>query len=145
MALQTPPRPARAPSIVTGFVEMHVWDQEPGSTLHAPVTRARIVNVLSGGLEGEGVLDCLFHEPAPGSGTFVGLERFCGRLGEREGTFVLRHAGSWDGPSTVGTWTIVPGSGTGDLEGIRGDGGYGRDADDVLAPYALEWSLGAAA
>jgi hypothetical protein len=35
----------------------------------------------------------------------------------------------------------VDGSGTGELEGLRGEGGYGRDADDVPAPYVLEWAL----
>ena len=55
---------------------------------------------------------------------FVGLERIVGRLGDRSGSFVLQHSGTFEGGTAKATWFVVPGSGTGDLRGLRGEGGF---------------------
>jgi hypothetical protein len=43
-----------------------------------------------------------------------------GRIGSREGTFIFRHGGRFATGVASDTWTVVPGSGTGDLAGISG-------------------------
>jgi hypothetical protein len=58
----------------------------------------------------------------------MGNERVTATLDGRAGTFVLQH-GAWEG----GQWGfVVPGSGTGDLAGLRGDArlDHGRIALD---------------
>jgi hypothetical protein len=52
----------------------------------------------------------------------VGVEHVIGRIGDRAGSFVLQHAGTDDGSTTKSTYFVVPGSGTGDLRGLRGKG-----------------------
>jgi hypothetical protein len=59
-----------------------------------------------------------------GSAVFVGLERIVGRIGDKTGSFVVQHVGAFDGGSAKGTLLVVPGSGTGDLRGLRGEGSF---------------------
>jgi Protein of unknown function (DUF3224) len=42
----------------------------------------------------------------------------------KEGTFVLQDAGTVEGNVVSGDWFVVPGSGTGQLAGLRGAGGF---------------------
>jgi len=58
--------------------------------------------------------------PAVGSAGYVAIEHVTGTLGHLSGSFALQHAGVMhDGDSQLSI-SIVPGSGTGDLEGIEG-------------------------
>lgn len=61
---------------------------------------------------------------ADGSACFIGLERVVGRVGERSGSFVLQHNGTFEGGTAKATWFVVPGSGTENLQGLRGEGGF---------------------
>lgn len=61
---------------------------------------------------------------ADGTATFIGLERVTGRLGNRSGSFVLEHSGSFEGGMARASWFVVAGSGTGELSGLRGEGGF---------------------
>ena len=66
---------------------------------------------------------------------FVGLERVVGRIGDRSGSFVALHsAGSFDGAAAHGQLSVVPGSGTGELRGLCGNGSF-------TAPHGGEPSL----
>ena len=53
--------------------------------------------------------------------------RFRGKLGGREGTFVLQGPEIVENGKIKATWFVVPGSGTGDLSGLRGEGGFEGD------------------
>lgn len=58
--------------------------------------------------------------PAAGSAAYVAIEHVTGTLGKLSGSFALQHAGVMhDGDSQLSI-SIVPGSGTGELEGIAG-------------------------
>ena len=59
-----------------------------------------------------------------GSASFVGIERVTGTLAGRTGTFVLQDAGTLADGEVTGTWFVVPGSGTGELAGLCGEGGF---------------------
>lgn len=56
--------------------------------------------------------------------SLVSLQRFSGTLGDRQGTFVLQGSETVESGKIKATWFVVPGSGTGDLSGLRGDGGF---------------------
>jgi Protein of unknown function (DUF3224) len=68
--------------------------------------------------------------------SFVGIERVSGSIASRTGTFVLQDQGTLKGNRVTGRWSVVSGSGTGDLAGLRGDGGFtanlGQGADITL-------------
>src|SRR6266540_3074303 len=57
-----------------------------------------------------------------GTATFVGFERFVGRIGSRSGSFVVETIGTFDGNEARTAWSVVAGSGTDDLQGLRGEG-----------------------
>jgi hypothetical protein len=47
-----------------------------------------------------------------------------GLLDGRRGSFVLQHEGTMQGTHMKTAWFVVPGSGTADLQGLRGEGGF---------------------
>jgi len=55
------------------------------------------------------------------------MQRFRGKLGGRQGTFVLQGSEIVENGKIKATWFVVPGSGTGDLSGLRGEGGFEGD------------------
>ena len=101
--------------------ERKPYDQaKPGPTL----SRVRFVHTFSGDIEGTGTLEYLMAIRGDGSASFTGLERIVANLGGREGTFVLQHTGTFEDDVAKVTWFVVPESGTGELEGLRGEGGF---------------------
>jgi hypothetical protein len=77
---------------------------------------------------------------ADGSATFLGLERITGRLAGKTGSFVLQRTGVFEGGQAKETYSIIPGSGTGELHGLTGDGrsavGHGMEH-----PFTLSYEL----
>jgi len=101
--------------------ERRPYDQtKPGPTL----SRVRFTHAFSGDIEGTGTLEYLMVIHDDGSASFTGLERIVGQLGGREGSFVLQHSGAVENDQATVIWFVVPGSGTGDLAGLRGSGGF---------------------
>ncbi|MGH2984725.1 MAG: DUF3224 domain-containing protein, partial [Solirubrobacterales bacterium] len=45
-----------------------------------------------------------------------------GKLGDREGAFVLQHYGTISSEGSEIAGAVVPGSGTGELDGLSGEG-----------------------
>ena len=100
------------------------WDEKPyGERPDLPkLTRASVAKTFAGDLEGEGQVEYLMVYRSDGSATFVGLERVVGRLAGRTGSFVLQRTGVFEGGQARETYSVVPGSGTGELHGLRGEG-----------------------
>jgi hypothetical protein len=88
------------------------------------LTRIHVQESFSGDIVGEGVVEFLQAGRADGSASFVGIERVRGRLAGREGTFLLQDQGTVADAIVSGAWFVVPGSGTGQLAGLRGEGGF---------------------
>jgi hypothetical protein len=118
------------------------WDEKPyseGQDL-PKLTRARVTKAFTGEIEGEGQVEYLMMYRGDGSAAFVGLERITGRIGGKAGTFVLQRTGVFEGGQAKESYTVVSGSGTGELQGLRGDGssavGHGMEH-----PFALSYEL----
>jgi Protein of unknown function (DUF3224) len=118
------------------------WDEKPyseGPNL-PKLTRASIRRTFTGDIEGEGHVEYLMMYRPDGSATFVGFERIEGRIEGRSGTFVLQRSGTFEGGVAKESYAVVPGSGTGDLHGLRGDGtsavGHGMEH-----PFLLNYEL----
>lgn len=56
-----------------------------------------------------------------GSAGYVAVERVSGKLHGRDGTFVLQHSGTMARGVQQQTVSVVPDSGTGELEGLSGE------------------------
>jgi hypothetical protein len=76
-----------------------------------------------------------------GSANYVGMQRVVGSLDERSGSFVLKVNGSFKGDTAESTWSLVPDSGTGDLRGLRGEGGSVAKHGDSQPPYTLDYEF----
>jgi len=126
----------------TGTFDIKSWDEETYEEIDGggKLNRAHVIQTFLGDLEGEGTVDHLMHYRDDGTATFVGLERFTVTLGGRSGSFVVQGEGSFDGSVAEGPWTIVDGSGTRELVGIRGRGGFRAKGHDTA--YTLEYELG---
>ena len=118
------------------------WDEKPYS--EAPdlprMTRASVVKTFTGDIEGEGQVEYLMMYRSDGTATFVGLERISGRLGGKTGSFVLQRTGAFEGGQAKESYSVIPGSATGDLSGLAGEGssalGHGTEY-----PFALTYEL----
>jgi hypothetical protein len=110
----------------TGTYEIQNWEEQTYLELGdgAKLSRARITNAYHGDIEGEGTLEYLMFYPDAESASLVGHERVVGRLGDRAGSFVLQHTATYGAGMAQGTFIVVPGSATGELRGLRGEGGW---------------------
>lgn len=119
------------------------WDEQPYAEASGEktLTRAVITNTYSGDLEGEGRLDMLTAYTAEDAASYIGHERIVGTLHGRGGSFVLRHTGVFAEGTARTRWEVVPGSGTGELAGLTGNGGYtageGRSVPGATLSYRL--------
>ncbi len=118
------------------------WDEKPyseGADL-PKLTRASVTKTLTGDIEGEGQVEYLMAYRSDGTATFVGMERVTGRVGGKAGTFVLQRTGVFEGGQARESYSVVAGSGTGELRGLRGEGttsvGHGNDH-----PFTLSYEL----
>ena len=114
------------------------WDEKPyseGLGLRK-LTRASVTKTFTGDLEGDGHVEYLMMYRDDGSATFVGLERVVGRIAGKVGTFVLQRVGTFEGGQAKETYSVVAGSATGELRGLRGEGmsavGHGNEHPFVL-------------
>lgn len=91
---------------------------------------------FTGDIDGESTIRALQVRHDDGSASMVSVQRFDGRLGTRRGTFVLQGTEVIEGGKIKATWFVVPRSGTGDLKGLRGEGGFegefGKGSDATL-------------
>lgn len=72
----------------------------------------------------------------PGGAAYVAQERVVGTMGGRKGTFVLEHRATQVGSGEPVTWAgIVPGSGTGELAGVSGEGTLGHGTLDLQVEF----------
>jgi hypothetical protein len=88
------------------------------------LTRIHVEESFSGDITGDGAVEFLQAARADGSASFVGIERVTGELGGRRGTFLLQDVGTVQDNIVSGDWFVIPGSGTAQLAGLRGEGGF---------------------
>lgn len=130
----------------TGTFNVTSWDEKPWAEVEgAPkLTHASSTSSYHGDIEGEGVAESLMFystgRPADGhaaTASYFGYERILGRLGERTGSFVLKAVGTHEDGVATTNWSVVPGSATGELSGLRGEGGFAASAMEVS--YSLDY------
>lgn len=101
--------------------EPQAYDEPAGGP---NLVEIRVTETFSGDIEGEGTVRFRQVVRKDGSASFVGVERVVGHIAGRRGSFVLQDSGTLEGTTVRGEWFVVPGSGTGDLAGLRGEGGF---------------------
>ncbi|GAB2620223.1 hypothetical protein Aab01nite_34520 [Paractinoplanes abujensis] len=96
-----------------------------------PVGVATMRKTFTGELDGRSeTLFTAAFDPVSGTGTYVAMESFEGRVAGRSGTFNFVHSAATTGHDRQAEFlTIVPGSGTAELTGIHGTGALTVDPD----------------
>lgn len=106
----------------------------------AKVGRMSIDKTFAGDLVGTSQGEMLSGgSPAEGSAGYVAIERVTGTLQGLAGSFLLQHSGTMTPTSQSLTITVVPSSGTGELEGIAGT--MAIEIEDGRHFYELEYTL----
>ena len=129
--------PARAEAVITVHKYEPVAYDQPGE---GPVlTRIHVEESFSGDIAGGGVVEFLQAGRADGSASFVGIERVTGTIAGRSGTFLLQDAGTVERQVVSGDWFVIPGSGTGELAGLRGEGGFSANLGEGAQVHLDYW------
>ena len=130
-------------STATGTFAIQRWDEDSWAPVEgAPkLTHARVTTAYRGDIEGEGTSQSLMCYADESTARYAGLERIVGRLGGRSGSFVLEGRGTYENGTATTSWTVVPGSGTGELAGLRGSGGYIAGHGQSEVEYRLEYGF----
>jgi hypothetical protein len=100
--------------------EANPYDQTASQAL----LEVRLSETFTGDIDGESpvrALEVLRHDR---SASLVSVQRFRGKLDGRAGTFVLQGQEIVEDGTVKAKWFVVPGSGTGELSGLRGEGGF---------------------
>lgn len=118
------------------------WDEKPyseGQDL-PKMTRASVDKTFTGEIDGEGHVEYVMMYRSDGTAVFVGLERITGRIAGRNGSFVLQRTGVFEDGQAKESYSVITGSGTGELRSLRGEGtsAVGHAAD---YPFALNYEL----
>jgi hypothetical protein len=122
----------------TARIEVSDWRPEPIDTDGdgPQLIRIAVRESFTGDITGTGHAAMLQVLASDGSASFVAVERITGTLAGRSGSFVLQDRGTLDRDGAVsGEWFVVPGSGTGELAGLSGDGGFTA----VVGEHAAAW------
>src|SRR5688572_18661250 len=99
----------RAPFRITAWEPINEENDEI-----ADIGRAKIRKEFGGEMTGTSVANAILYQTPVQSGGYAAVERITGKIGDREGTFVVQHSGIRDTDGTGPFYGhVVPGSGTG--------------------------------
>jgi len=119
-------------------------EAKPYETTSPKLVEIHISEKFSGDIDGESSVRALQVQREDKSASMVSMQRFTGKLGGRNGTFVLQGKETVENGKIKATWFVVPESGTGSLSGLRGEGGFEGDfgkGSDGWLDYWFEKNL----
>lgn len=140
-ALALAPQEASVSRQASGTFNVSITPVPPAEDAASDIPgRMTLAKTFHGGLTGTGEGEMLGAMAPDQSGAYVAMERVRGALDGRNGTFMLVHRGIMDRGARELLITVVPGSGTGELEGLTGifhltiEGGEHRYVLDYTLP-----------
>jgi hypothetical protein len=119
------------------------WDEGDIDTFPdgSKIARSRATQTFSGDITGSSItVSTLFYRP-DGTSDYVTIERLDGAIHGKVGTVAMRYTGTYDLKLAKATFEVIPGSGTGDLEGVTGSGTFQAD-HDMNVSYELDYAFG---
>lgn len=129
---------------VTGVRKLKSWEDHTYSEVDGgpKAVRSTIEYEYTGDIQGTAKLEYVMVLHSDDAATFTGYEQIVGRIGDREGSVILEHRGVLDEKAATVTLSVVPGSGTGQLAGAQGTGGFTAVHEDRGdATYTLDLDL----
>jgi hypothetical protein len=128
--------------MATGGFEVTAGTEDPYDQLDGGIklTHASGTQAFSGDIDGIGSVHWLMLYRPDRTATFVGLQRITASIDGRHGSFVASARGDHDGAGSRITFSILEGSGTGDLAGISGEGSLATPGG-AEGTYELDFRL----
>ena len=118
------------------------WDERSYSEEDGvKLAKVRFERAYRGDLEGTSVTELLMVYRTDGSVTFMGLERFEGRVLGKAGSFVIHSDGKYRDGVAESRGQVVPGTGTGELITLSGAASY-KAGHAPEQPVAYRLALG---
>jgi hypothetical protein len=118
--MRAPTRTKAEAKIAVLSSEARAYDRAESPAL----VEVRLSETFTGDIEGTSPVRALQVLRDDRTACLVSMQRFRGRLGGRQGSFVLQGSETVENGKIKATWFVVPGSGTGELSGLRGEGGF---------------------
>ena len=118
------------------------WEQKPYDEPEtgAKLLRADVKKTFQGEIEATSAAVLLMCQGENNGGGYVASERVSGRIGNRAGSFVIQHGGAMLGEDVTDSFGyIVPGSGTGELQGLRGHCAFRHEGE--VAIFILDYEI----
>jgi hypothetical protein len=127
----------KAPFEVTG------WEPEPeplelGDAGPVAFGRVRMRKTFSGALTGTSVVAMTSAAVGESPVGYAAIELVTGTLDGRSGTFVLQHTGVVDDGAPPPSGVVLPGTGTGELAGLRGSMTIAHDESGAVLTLDYE-------
>ena len=114
------PRTHALARITVQHSEAKPYDQ----AVNPALVEITINEIFAGDIEGQSTVRALEIQHADKSASLISLQRVSGKIGGRQGTFVLQGSETVANGKIKATWFVVRNSGTGELTGLRGEGGF---------------------
>lgn len=114
--------------VIRAAFDISHWEPESYSVdgVDSELTRVSATKEFVGDIEGSSVAELLMAGNNRGAG-YVASEVFTGSVLGRRGSMIVQHWGLAEGTAAASSGHVIPGSGTGELEGIAGRVEYSQD------------------
>ncbi|MFI8832533.1 DUF3224 domain-containing protein [Streptomyces afghaniensis] len=138
--------PGTRRTTTTGHFTFADWQERvigPGEDANPRLAHASVRNTFSGGIEAAGTI-CEYSivYVTQKTGSFAGMELITGRLDGREGSFAVEERGWFGEDGTVHcVFEVVEGSGSGELSGLKGKGGFTARHGETTVAYRFEYAV----
>jgi hypothetical protein len=128
---------------ISGTYKTTHWNEQEYSQLEGgpKLTVAENELALEGGIQGKGIRRYSVVHMTDGSNRHTGHMSITGRVGDREGSFVVEDSGMGSADGASGTWKIVAGSASGELAGLKGSGDWTWEKGSQDVAYTLSYEL----
>lgn len=128
------------PRVAANFVNDTYDEHEDGEFEGSALARIDITRTFSGDVAGRSTAELMTVRSADGSAAYVAFDRIVATIDGRSGAFVFQHWGTITAEGGHVAGAVVPGSGTGGLSGIEGEGTIRVD-DEGTHTLELDYRL----
>lgn len=134
----------KAPNETGGQVAMTAWTEERITGSKHGLRKFRVSGEREydggkSGIRGNGNFSFVITRQPGKPATFIGDEKIKATIGEKQGSFTIRHNGNIQNGIARSTWEILNSSGTDELANIAGHGTFSSGLDDK-ACYSVIYS-----
>ncbi|MGV9881249.1 DUF3224 domain-containing protein [Streptomyces sp. NPDC003006] len=127
-----------------GTFTFAAWNEQPvaGADGGARITHAAVTNDYTGAIEAAGTsCEYTIAYTSGTTGGYVGYEFIEGTLDGHKGSFIIEQQGSFVDDGIECAFTVLSGSGTGELAGLTGTGTFTARHGDKSTPYTFDYTI----